>query len=211
MQELLKLQLTIKKDKNNMKKPAKTIKAKINDNLIVSTDFKKEVTKLVSNDKKILEYTDKRENTSLSMINKSIDEIISLKKQVVVSETIVNKKDYQMRIVKKALLKLNDNSYYKSVIDVAIDYIKSNYTIDFKGTKSISFATLKRVLSEEPTKASIKDKNNEEIKSILDANKSKEVETTKKDLKGKLSTKAQKFYNELSPADYATFKALFRA
>ncbi len=203
--------------KNTTKAPAanKTTKVtpatKAEQNIIISSDFKKEVTKLVSNDKKVFEYTDKRENNSLSMINKSVDEIITLKKQVVVPASVTLIKEYKTRIIKKALLELNSNPYYKSVIEVAIHYINSNYTVDFKGDKSISLATLKRVLDEQPTKASIKGKNNDDIRTILDTNKANSKTKKQLAIKGKLSAAGKKVFDSLSVDDIALIKAYFTA
>jgi len=190
----------------------KTINNKTN-TLTISPAFKKEVTKLINTDKKVNEFTDKRETNSLTMINIAVGEVLELKKQVIVPATIVkeNHKSYKTREVKKALIALSDNNYYKSIVDTAIHYIESNYKLDFKSDESISLTLLKRVLDEKPTKKSVESKTNKEIKEILDTNKANKKTATQKEIKAKLSTDAKNIFDKLSTDDIALIKAYFAA
>ena len=180
--------------------------------LTISATFKKEVTKVIAANNSLTKANESLETKSLSMINVIVKESIVLKKEVVVPKTILkeNLNDYKYNAISKALKAVNKDKYFHTVIDTAIHYLKSGYTISFLSTVKLS--TLKKLHDVKPTKASVKAcKDNKALETILSAKASLNHTNKQKEIKAKLSTNAKKLFDSLSVDDIALIKAYFVA
>jgi len=207
---------TTTKKANKMKKattptPTKATKATTPTNdLKVSATFKKSVTQIVSANNAVNKANTTLETKSLALFNATIKEAITLKKEVIVKSEIKDINDYKYNQISKALKAVNKDSYYHGVIDTAIHYLKSGYSVMFLDTVKLSL--IKKLIDAKPTKALVKKcKDNKELETLLNKATATNHSNKQTAIKAKLSTNGKKVFDNLSTEDIALIKAYFNA
>lgn len=178
--------------------------------ITISSDIKKQITQVINAHNAVITKQDILNTKALSLFNIIVKESISLRKQVIVHEGLKDESDYKYNKVSKALKEVKEDSYYHSVVDTAIKYLKSGYSVMF--LDKVRLSLVKKLIDIKPTKASVKaTKDNKELEALLNETIAKRNLEEKKAKQALLSEPTKDFLKSLSSAELIALSAYFKA